>query len=284
MATRTTGNNHLRYQAHVKPYVAMIGTILNEEREILASIESNDPDEASKKMILADEMLNLVSNYVVMSGISMALLKSKDDDALNNARKSLYKGIIYLEEVVTDYIDVAFSDYKDRLEAIESVSPAWRYFLVRKMGLSIDLVANAYADNSKWKWTFVELKGRFATVAKNLINMDKVVTNTDPRSPHYEPTLYHLRLVKKLLALVAERYREKYELSTKSVEDFQRSLTFLSALRRLNMLTGARDEAETIKKKMDIWNSKLTADISKNKAEGGKGQSGKSVGTPWTTS
>jgi len=269
MATRTTGSSgNARFQAHAKPYLAIIDTILREEREALASIESDDSDAASKKMALADEMLNLVSNYVVVNGISQALQKSKDEDALNNARKSLLKSIIYLEDVVTGYIDTPFSDYKDRLDAIEPVSPAWRYFLIRKMGLSIDLVSNAYADNTKWRWTFVELKGRFATVAKNLLNMDKIVANTDPRSPHYEPTLYHLRLVKKILALVAERYREKYELSTKSVEDFQRSLTFLSALRRLNILTGARDEAETIKKKMDIWNSKLTADMSKQKAEG----------------
>ncbi|MCL2190596.1 MAG: hypothetical protein FWB79_01235 [Treponema sp.] len=280
MAAKTSGGNSAKYKAHAKPYALMVEAILEEEKEILASIESNAADEFSKKMILADEMLNLVSNFVVMSGISQALLKSKDEDALNSARKSLYKGIIYLEEVVTAYVDAPFSEYKERLEAIESISPAWRYFLVRKMGLSIDLVANAYADNSKWKWTFVELKGRFATVAKNLIDLDKVVANTDPRSPHYEPTLYHLRLVKKLLALVAERFREKYELSTKSVEDFQRSLTFLSALRRLNILTGARDEAETIKKKMDIWNSKLTADIVQSKA-GGKRQSGK-PSNPWT--
>jgi len=280
MATKTTGGNSAKYQAHIKPYIAMVESILREEKEILASIEPDESDVASKKMILSDEMLNLVSNYVVMNGISKALLKAKDEDALNNAKKSLYKSIIYLEEVVTGYIDAAFSDYKDRLEAIESVSPAWRYFLVRKMGLSIDLVANAYAD-TKWKWTFVELKGRFTAVAKNLINMDKVVANSDPRSPHYEPTLFHLRLVKKLLASTAEQYREKYELSTKSVEDFHKSLTFLSALRRLNVLTGARDEAETIKKKMDIWNSKLTADITKFKAEG-KGQPGKS--NPWAGS
>ena len=267
MATKTSSGNQSRYQTQVKPYVAMAEAILVGEREILAALEPDGFETPSKKMVLADEMLNLVSNYIVMNGISQTLLKAKDDDALNNARKSLYKSIIYLEEVVTGFVDVAFSDYKDRLEAIESVEPAWRYFLVRKMGLAIDLVANAYSD-TKWKWAFVELKGRFAAVAKNLINLDRLVVNSDPRSPHYEPTVYHLRMVKKLLAMVAERYREKYELSTKSIEDFNRSLSFLSALRRINILTGARDEAETIKKKMDIWGSKLTADINKRKAEG----------------
>jgi len=269
MTTKNTNAsyNMAQYRTQAEPYIAMAEEILKEEKEILASITPDDPDSASKKLTLADEMLNLVSNYIVINGVSKAVLNSKDEETLGNARKSLYKSIIYLEEVVTSYVDASFSEYKDRLEAIESVTPASRYLLVRKMGLTIDLVANAYSDSTKWRWSFVEMKGRFAAVTKNLINMDKFVENSDHDSPHYEPTLYHMRLAKKLLGLAAERYREKYELSTKSVEDFNKSLTFLSALRRINMLTGARTEAETVKKKIDIWNSKLAADISKIKAE-----------------
>jgi len=256
----TKASNQARYRAQAEPYGAMAEAILREEQDILASIEPDDSNVAPKKLTLAEEMLNLVSHYVAMNGISQALLKAKDEDVLNSARKSLLKSLIYVEEVVSGYVDAAFSDYKERLELIESVSPAWRYALMQKMGLAIDLVSNAYAD-TKWKWTLVELKGRFAAVAKNLLDLDRIAANTDPRSPHYEPTVYHLRLSKKLLALAAERYREKYELSSKSVEDFQKSLQFLAALKRLHLLTGSRDEAETTKKKMEIWNSKLVADI-----------------------
>jgi len=245
----------------------MVEAILKEEKDTLATLEPDNPNATvRKKMALAEEMLNLVSNYIVMNDISQVVLKTKDEDALTNARKALYKGIVYFEDVVTGYIDVPFSDYKDKHEAIEHISPADRYRLVRKMGLTIDLVANAYTDNTKWKWSFVELKGRFAVVAKNLLDMEKLTVNSDPRSPHYEPTVFHLRLVKKLLASAAERYREKYELSTKSIEDFNRSLTLLSALRRIFILTGARTEAETVKKKLDIWNTKLAADIKRKKA------------------
>jgi len=263
-----TAGNMAKYRAQAKPYNERIERMLLDEKEVLASIEPEDSNAGSKKLALADETLNVVSLYVVVNGVSQALLKSRDEDALNNARKTLHKSIIYVEEVVTGYVDATFSEYKDRLEAIESVAPAWRFALVKKMGLAIDLVANSYSDNTKWRWTFVELRGRLAAVAKNLINMDQLGANTDPRSPHYEATVYHLRLVKNLLNQSSERYREKYELSSKSVEDFNKSLQFLAALRRLNILTGARDEAETIKKKMEIWNSKLTADIKKRKSSG----------------
>jgi len=273
--TKNTGESAARYHAQAEAYGANIKAILKEEKDILLSIKPGDPESPTKKLILAEEMLNLVSNYVVMNGVSTAMQKAKDEDSLTNARKALYKSIIYLEEVVTAYVDVPFSDYKEKLEAIESVSPADRYFLMKKLGFTIDLVAKAYPDNTKWKWAFVELKGRFATVAKNLLDLEKAAANSDPRSPHYEPTLYHMRLVKKHLGLAAERYREKYELSSKSTEDFNRSLSYLSALRRLYILTGGRTEAETIKKKLDIWNSKLAADTKRLKAESKKKLAGR---------
>jgi len=264
MAKTTT--NVAKYRARVEPYAAMAEAILRAEVDVLSSIQPGDSNLAPKKLTLADEMLNLVSCYVAMNGISQVLMKSRDEDALNSARKALFKSIVYLEDVVTGFVDASFSDYKDKLDEIEAVEPAARYALVRKMGLAIDLLANAYADNTKWRWTIVELKGRFAVVAKNLINLDQINANSDFRSPHYEPTVYHLRMAKKLLAQAAERYREKYELSSKSVEDFNKSLSFLSALRRLSVVTGARDDAETIKKKMEIWSTKLASDI-KLKAE-----------------
>jgi len=252
-----------------EPLEAAVAASLKAEEDILKGIGGMDEAEAApRKLNLADEMLNLASFHLALDGVSRSAGGSRDEAALNNARKVLNRGIGYLEEVVSSGVDVAFSDYGDRLRAIASVTPAERYFLVRKIGLSIDLVANTFADSSRWKWTFVELRGRFVAVAKNLIDLDKVVAYSDPRSPHYEPTVFHLRLVKKLLTLSAEKYREKYELSSKSTDDFGRSLTFLSALRRLCMLTDDNEKAEATRKKIDIWNSKLQADEKKRAGAG----------------
>jgi hypothetical protein len=110
----------------------------------------------------------------------------------------------------------------------------------------------------------VELEGRFATITKNIFDLKNAVANTDPRSPSYEPTVYHLRLIKKLLMQAADRYREKYELSTNRIDDFKQGINFLSALRRIHVLMGDRDEAETVKKKYEIWSAKLEADIKKS--------------------
>jgi hypothetical protein len=197
----------LRYMERVKDYRQTIEELLLREKETVILIRQESEGAGLKRLDLVDAMLNLVSNYMVINGISQAVLGIKNEDALNDARKSLYKGVIYLEEVVSNCVDAPFSEYEGRLEEIATVSAAQRYLLIRKMGLAIQLLENAYGDNSKWRWSFVELEGRFAAVAKNSMNLRKAVANTDPRSPDYEPTVYHLRLIKILMTQAANRYR-----------------------------------------------------------------------------
>lgn len=252
-----------KYFEKIKPYKSTIQEILKREQSVVQVIRSDPENSAFKRLGLVEEMLNLASNYIIINGVSQSVLKVKNEDALNDARKAMYKSIIYLEEVVSNYLDAPFSDYEDRLAAIDSFDETHRYSLARKMGLAAALLTNAYGFNTKWKWSFVELEGRYATVTKNMLNLRFAVANTDPRSPDYEPTVYHLRLIKKLLAQSADRYREKYELSTNRIDDFKQGINFLSALRRLHMILGDRDEAEITKKKLDIWAAKLESDLRK---------------------
>jgi hypothetical protein len=247
----------------INAYRTAIDAILKQEQDTLVVIRNNDPDAALKRLTLADSMLNIASNYIVMDGVVQSVLKVKNEDSLNEARKAVYKSIIYLEEIVSNLIDAPYSDYEEKLEDIDSVTPAQRYLLVRKMGLTVELLENAYGDNTKWKWTFVDMEGRYATVAKNIINLRDVIINSDFESEHYEPTVRHLSLIKKLLSQAADRYREKYELSTNRIDDFKMGITYLSALRRLCIVTNDPNEAVTTKKKLDIWNVKLATDTEK---------------------
>ncbi|MDR2433647.1 MAG: hypothetical protein LBD47_03665 [Treponema sp.] len=251
------------YIEKIKKYKAAAAALLSREKTVLMTIKNDQGGTAFKRFSLADEMLDLVSNYIIIDGVSRSVLKVKNEDALNDGRKSLYKSLIYLEETVSTLVDAPFSEYEEMLAAIETVSAVDRYLLIRKMGLAIKLLENAYGYNTKWKWAFVELEGRYAAVAKNSIDLRNALANSDPRSPNYEPTVCHLRLVKKLLAQAADRYREKYELSTGRIDDFKQGMTFLSALRRLYLLLGDREEAETVKKKLDIWSIKLEKDLKK---------------------
>jgi len=241
----------------------MAKALLKEESDLLTIVKKNPGGTVLKKLTLVDAMLNLASSYMAINGVSMAVLKVKNEEALNDARKSMYKAVIYLEEVVSNYIDAPFSDYEEKLSAIESFDPNQRYNLIRKMGFAIDLLEQAYGDNSKWRWTFVEMEGRFAATAKNILDLRNAMTNSHPESPYYDSTVYHLRLIKELLSRAASRYRDKYELSTQQMLDFKTGILFLSALKRIHIVLSESEEAEEIKKKLNIWSTKLETDLKK---------------------
>jgi hypothetical protein len=264
-------NERILFNTKVVPYRSAVEAILKEEQEASALLKGKGPESAIKRLEMADAMLNLASNYMVISGVSQSVQNQRFEDSLNDARKALYKSVIYVEETVSSLVDAPFSEYEQQVMEVESVSPQQRYFLIRKMGLAIQLLKQAYGDNSKWKWGFAELEGRHAVVTKNLISLKDVMVNTDPRSPHYEPITFHLRLARKLLMQSADRYREKYELSTNSLDDFKKGITYLSALKLLNLFTGARADAEIVQKKHKIWTSKLTADMDKQESLANKG-------------
>jgi len=100
-----------------------------------------------------------------------------------------------------------------------------------------------------------------------LINLRDYFVNSDFESPHYEPTTRHIRKVRELLEQAADGYRRKYELSTKAIDDFQKGINYLSALKRLDIFTGDQESAVTNKKKIETWTAKMKADAEKQKNE-----------------
>ena len=214
----------------------------------------------STRFELADQYLNIVSYYNLMNALSLSLLGIKNESFLNDGRKSCYRSIIYMEEIVSPYIDAAFSDYQQGVESLEGFDDGSKYRLLCKLGFSIDSVIEGFGSGTKWKWSFVELQGRYAVIAKNLLNLKTFIMQLDPRIEGYSQRLAHVQLVKKLLQQSADRYREKYELSTMRLDDIKKAILFLAAMKRLHALLGEVEEAEVVKKKMEIWKTKMEDD------------------------
>lgn len=267
MPKQISEEEKILYQHEIKASQDKIEEIKKKEEQLLLLIKDKPEEGPLTGLVLAEEMLNLAECYFEIGAASKTLLNSKNEEILNEGRKTIYKCLIYLENVVTNFIDAPFSEYEEKLSKISSFDAAQRYNLAEKTGKTIDLLKSAYGDNTKWKWSFVDIDGRFATVAKNLLDLKKAVSNTDPRSPDYEPTVYHLEMIKKLLNHAASRYREKYEAST-SAEDFQNAISYLRALFRIHTLMGDKDESAAIKKKYEIWTAKLKTDIKSKKVHG----------------
>ena len=244
-----------------QPYKDRITECLGKEKSTLAAMSKDTAGIAYKRLFLCDLMIYVATLYITVNNLSVTLLGTKNNDALNDARKILYKAVIYLEEVVTSFVDVQYSDLNDKLAEIAETSIEKRFVLVRKLGLAIRLLVDAFGDNSKWKWSFVELNGRYSTVAKNLIDMKQAcIDYFEPSSPDYENSVLYIRLIKKLLDQSATQYRDRYELSTHRLDDIRVAINYLGASRRVSVLIGNSEEAEEIKKKMAVWKEKMDSD------------------------
>ena len=249
-----------KYSEQLKSYKSTIEQIEKRESNLAQVVAQGGPGLAYKRIALAEENLNLVSYFILLNSFSLSLLGVKNEEYLNHARKGCYKALIRLEEVLSNMIDVPFSDYEDRLTEIADYSDESRFTLLRKLGYSIQSVVEGFGDNSKWKWSFVELDGRYATVAKNFLNLKTFTAGMDPRIEGYETRMAHLKLVKELLQNAADGYRQKYELSTRRIDDFKLALSYLSALRRIHSLLAEPEEAESLKRKIEIWKTKMDND------------------------
>jgi len=249
-----------KYNDRIKEYKARIEEINSICKKLDTTIKLEPEEVNYERLKLTNENLNLLSYYILMNSLSLSLLGIKNEGFLNEARKCCYKSIISLEKIVTPYVDSPFSDYEKGLLSVHDYSDEDRYELVSRLGYSIDSVKQGFGENSKWRWSFVDLEGRFVAVAKNLINMKTFIAQLDPRIEGYSKRLAHLNLVQRLLQQTADRYREKYELSSLNLEDMRKALIFLSALKRLHSLLGEVEKAEVIKKKIDVWKTKLESD------------------------
>ncbi len=237
-----------------------IKEVLQREKDVLA-VSRNSAGIEYKKFSLSEEQIYLSTLYMQINNLSTEILGTKNNDSLNDARKALYKAIIYLEEIVSDTIDVPYADLTPLLEPIHNVPIVRRYTIIRKLGLAITMLKDAFGDNSKWKWSFVELEGRFATVSKNFIDMKAAYKDYfDPSSADYETTVLYIRMIQKQLNDSATAYRDKYELSTRRIDDMRNAIKYLLALRKLYIAIGDSNQAEEVKKKAVVWKDKMDAD------------------------
>ena len=260
MARVMTENREL-CEIKCEPYKTMIKEATARENQVLADINKDAAQIGYKKLDLCDEMIGIATYYIQINALTVEFVNTKDNDALNDARKMLYKAIIYLEEVVSNFVDATTTDLEEKLATIENASVEKRFYLIRKLGLCIDLLIEAFGENSKWKESFVELRGRFATVAKNLLDLKKATKDYfDPNSPDYDNSVLYIRLIRKLYDQSATAYRDKYELASHRIDDMRMAIQFLSGARRVAIALGDSEEAEEIKKKAGVWKQKVEAD------------------------
>lgn len=250
------------FNERVRPIKEKINDCLKKERDESFALRSAKEGIEEKKIFLCEEMIYTATLQMSINGISLEMLETKNNDTLNDARKSIYKSIIYLEELVTNIVDCPFSDLETHLASIAFVPVGRKLDIVKKIGLAIDLLVDAFGENSKWKESFVEMRGRHAVVAKNFINMKQACKDYfDHNSPVYETTVTYIRLLRNLLDKCAMEYRDRYELASRRLDDMRMAINLLIANRRIAMALGDNTESENIRKKALVWKTKMEADV-----------------------
>ncbi len=250
------------FNERIRPIKQKINDCLKKEKDEAFALRSAKEGVEEKKIFLCEEMVYTATLQMSINSVSLEMLETKNNDTLNDARKSIYKSIIYLEEIVTNTVDCPFSELEDRVATVSFVPVERKLDIVKKIGLAIDLLADAFGDNSKWKESFVEMRARHAVVAKNFIDMKQACkVYFDHDSPVYETTVTYIRFLRGLLDKCAMEYRDRYELASRRLDDMRMAINLLIANRRIAMALGDSTESENIRKKALVWKTKMEADV-----------------------
>ena len=260
---KITQEQRNRYFEKVKEHRKTIEAGLAKEKTLLDLLARDESGAGYKRLKLANDALDLCSWYLLVNTLSVSLLGIKNEDYLLEARKTLVRAIKYLEDTVSPYVDVPYSDYEAKLDEIKDFDIAGRFRMLRKLGFAVQSLEDAFGENSKYSASFIEVWGKVATVGKNLVDLKTAVPDMDFSSPNRDTLSGHIALVKQLFQRSADKYREQYELYTHKVQDFRAAVVYLQALRRLHLVLSEREEAETLKRKVEIWSTKLEADLKK---------------------
>jgi len=124
----------------------------------------------------------------------------------------------------------------------------------------LNKMKNKFGQDSKWKWSFVELQARAAVITKNITSFSEVAKLRDPRSEFFHERRELMQLCKESLTEAARQYRTKYEMAGKARDDLTESIYYLAALRKIHVLFGEDTEATKLKNIIDAAKMALEAD------------------------
>ncbi|MBN2400877.1 MAG: hypothetical protein JXN64_00610 [Spirochaetes bacterium] len=209
------------------------------------------------------EYIKIIKIYLKMNDISKDMLGQKNETYLNNARKEIYKVLQLAEEVVGNDLDRSLKENEEYLIKIEKINSAQILNLLTLIQDVIARLIRGFGEGSKWKWSFVDIQGRMAIVIRNFINFSALQKTRDPRKPFFKERRDLLKLCKSNLNNAAQQFRTRYEVSTNVPADMIKSIELLSALRKINILSGETEESDKLKNTIDALRQRLEADEKK---------------------
>ena len=196
-------------------------------------------------------MLHFIEINLKINNLSVEILGFKSEPNLTIARKEYYKVIASLENIVGNDVERSLRENDKYLERINQLNPTQILALVNKMHDVLNDLKRKIGENSKWKWSFVEMQARVAVITKNITSFSDIAKYRDPRNEYYNERAELMVLCKQSIEEAAKQYRTKYELSGKSRDDLKKCIDLLSSLRKIHVLFDETDEAEKLRNVID---------------------------------
>jgi hypothetical protein len=220
---------------------------------------------------IASREMDAIDDYLKMNDLSVEMLGIRNSGLLETARKEFYKLLQHMEEVVGSDIDRTLKENDEYLAKINRLNQGQILNFVHRMHRMLDNMKNKFGTDSKWKWTFVDLQARIAVITKNITSFSEVAKFRDPRSEFFYERRDLMQLCKDSLTEAARQFRTKYEMAGKARENLEKSIAYLSALRKIHVLFGEDTEAVKLKNIIDAAKIALQeGDKAKDKNEKGK--------------
>ena len=245
--------NRKIYDSKIKPYKEKIAQVSNNvdklKVELFTVSDHKWEERISLTLQINDLLLTDACNQILISLISKDVMGTKSDTNLEQARKHCSAIIQNWEGIVGRHIDTSPAEQSEVMQHInKKISNIQRFHQFQMVGFTINRLERLYGDSSKWKWTFVDLEGRLIAALKNSMDLRGLIKNVDPTSVHYHSHRSILELIRQRLDDMAERYRNKYELTRKTTDDMKKALQFVAFHRRLCNLISDSEKAEILKK------------------------------------
>jgi hypothetical protein len=214
------------------------------------------------------QQLQIVKLQMEMNEISEQMMQVKNNSFLDNARKNMYKIFADLDAAVKGDIDEAIDFNRESLDKIAPFTPRQRLNLYRHIRRAIDKLIQAYGPNTKWIWSFPELYSKSATLGKNMIDFREVQSKRDPREEFYHDRKELVQMIIDDLMDASNRYRDKFEISTKATGDMIMAIKLLEGLRRVAVVV--KDDAMAAKAKtgIDSYKARIEAEKDDKKSSG----------------
>jgi hypothetical protein len=251
MADRT------EFIARSAPLKEIIKTVENNILLVTGQLKKGEITPGAGQLRLCQESLFGVSCFLGINRLSLDLVGTKSIDSINSARRMLYNALLALEKVLPSQLDITAKDNQIPEENNLGLNVQERYHLVQKFALAIQMTIDAYEDK-QIQVTFLDMEGRFAKVALNILDMRAAIKSYMAMDEDYNVLCHFFPLQKRLLFHSAANYRARYEQAAGTdteTDDLNLGIRYLEAVVHLANLI--RDpEAPEYKKKLDLWEGK----------------------------